>query len=87
MTYLTLTRTDIFKAAVVIGAIAELKNNTGENNFMQKLIERMKLNYTKVDFQKEFEKRSILNFPEKLCSTTPLLLLHGTNDTRVSTDN
>lgn len=87
MTYLTLTRTGIFKAAVVIGAIGELRNNSGENNFMQHLIERMKLNYTDVDFQNEFEKRSILNFPGKLCRTTPLLLLHGTNDNRVSPED
>jgi predicted esterase len=28
--------------------------------------------------------RSVINFPEKLCKTTPILLLHGTADERVS---
>lgn len=31
----------------------------------------------------ELQKRSALFWPEKLCNTTPLLIMHGTRDNRV----
>lgn len=82
MIYLTLTRTDIFKAAVVLGGIANLRCNAEESRFMKRLYE-ISLGLDDADHFKEIcESRSIINFPEKL-NHTPLLLVHGTADNRV----
>lgn len=82
MTYLTLTRTDIFKAAIVVGGIADLKCSSQESKFMQHLY-KSSVEPDDKEFLQKCNERSIINFPEKLCSTTPLLLLHGTADNRV----
>lgn len=83
MTYLTLTRTNLFKAAIVIGGIANLRCNAEESKFMRRLFEHSLGNYTEEQFKKRCEERSIVNFPEKLAKETPLLLIHGNNDERV----
>lgn len=83
MTYLTHTRTDIFKAAIVIGGIANLRCNSEESKFMKRLYEITMGKSSTDDFKQRCESRSIINFPEKLSKNTPLLLLHGTADDRV----
>lgn len=83
MTYLTLTRTKIFRAAIAIGGIADLNCNSHESTFMKKLYEITMGKSGSENFKKECESRSIINFPEKLSDTTPILLLHGTADERV----
>lgn len=83
MTYLTLTKTNIFKAAIVIGGIANLRCNSLESKFMKRLYEITMGKTNTDDFKKRCESRSIINFPEKLSKNTPLLLLHGTADDRV----
>lgn len=83
MTYLTLTRTDLFKAAIVIGGIANLRCNSEESKFMKRLYEVTMGKADTEDFRTKCEARSIINFPDKLSRTTPLLLLHGTADDRV----
>ncbi|MFN3872577.1 MAG: alpha/beta hydrolase family protein [Ignavibacterium sp.] len=83
MTYLTLTRTNIFKAAVVLGGIANLRCNADESKFMRRLYEHSLGNFTDEEFKRRCEERSIINFPEKLPKETPLLLIHGNADERV----
>lgn len=83
MTYLTLTKTDIFKAAIVIGGIANLRCNADESKFMKKLYEHTMGNYGSDDFAEKCGSRSIVNFPEKLSENTPVMMLHGTADNRV----
>ena len=83
MTYLTLTKTNLFKAAIVIGGIANLRCNAEESKFMRRLYENSLGNFTDEQFRKRCEERSIVNFPEKLSKETPLLLIHGNNDERV----
>jgi len=83
MTYLTLTKTNIFKAAIVIGGIANLRCNSEESKFMKRLYEVTMGKSGTEDFKQKCESRSIINFPEKLSKNTPLLLLHGTADNRV----
>lgn len=79
MTYLTLTKTDKFKAAISTGGISNLQCTSNESNFMKKLFHSNKLvldkNYC---FQ-----RSIINLTDKYSKSTPTLLLHGTKDNRV----
>lgn len=83
MTYLTLTKTNIFKAAIVIGGIANLRCNAEESKFMRRLYEHSLGDYTEEQFKKRCEERSIINFPEKLSKQTPILLIHGNADERV----
>lgn len=83
MTYLTLTRTSIFKAAIVIGGIANLRCNSDESKFMKRLYEITMGKADTENFRRSCESRSIINFPQKLPKNTPLLLLHGTADDRV----
>jgi dipeptidyl aminopeptidase/acylaminoacyl peptidase len=83
MTYLTLTRSDIFKAAVTLGGIANLRCNSEESRFMRKLYEQTMGKYGESDFNIKCESRSIIKFPEKLSKTTQLLIIHGNEDDRV----
>lgn len=83
MTYLTLTSSDIFKAAVILGGIANLRCSADESKFMRRLYEHTLGKYGEDEFKQKCESRSIVNFPEKLSKTTPLLIIHGNNDDRV----
>lgn len=83
MTYLALTRTDIFKAAVITGGIANLRCNSEESRFMRHLYELSMGNPSTEDFNNKCKERSIINFPEKISKETNLLLLHGTADDKV----
>jgi dipeptidyl aminopeptidase/acylaminoacyl peptidase len=83
MTYLTLTKTNIFKAAVVTGGIANLRCNAEESKFMKRLYDHA-FDKTKPEaFKNICETRSIISFPEKLSKNTPILMIHGTSDERV----
>ncbi len=83
MTYLTLTKTNIFKAAVVLGGIANLRCNSDESKFMRRLYEHTLGRYVEPEFKDICETRSIVNFPEKLSKTTLILIIHGNADNRV----
>jgi dipeptidyl aminopeptidase/acylaminoacyl peptidase len=84
MTYLTLTKDHRFKAAAVLGGIANLRCDSDESKYMRKLYEHSKGKYDQQDFKAGCEARSIVNFPEKLSMTTPMLIIHGNADDRVS---
>lgn len=83
MTYLTLTRSQKFKAAVVTGGIADLRCNAEESKFMKRLYEVTMGQHDSPNFYSTCQSRSIVNFTEKLSPTTPILILHGTADKRV----
>jgi dipeptidyl aminopeptidase/acylaminoacyl peptidase len=83
MTYLTLTKTNLFKAAIVLGGIANLRCNSDESKFMRRLYEHTLGRYEESEFKSRCETRSIVNFPEKLSKTTPMLIIHGNADNRV----
>ena len=83
MTYLVLTKNYNFKCAVISGGIANLRCSSDESPFMRKLFETTMGKYADEEFKKKCESRSIVNFPEKLSKSTPMLILHGTEDNRV----
>lgn len=83
MTYLILTKSDIFKAAVVTGGIANLRCNADESRFMKRLYEATMGKYGEENFVEKCNSRSVINFAGKLSGSTPLLILHGTDDDRV----
>ncbi len=83
MTYLTLTKTCRFKAAVVGGAASDLRMimDTRLDTFETVYIENIP-NY--LDHKAEsLNSRSAINRVEDICKTTPILMLHGTADWRV----
>lgn len=80
MTYLVLARNRNFKCAILSGAISNLKQNSEENPEMKGKYKRI---ISEEDFEQELEKRSAVNFVERLPSI-PYLLLHGGSDTTVS---
>ncbi len=78
MVYLTLLRTDKFKAAISSGGISTI-NFSSENKFLKNLLKHYGGNLT----EKLCYERSVINFMDNFHKTTPLLILHGTNDKRV----
>jgi len=76
MTYLTLMRNSNFKCAVLVGAISNLKDyvltSDNRNSIYKKII-------GEDNFEKKLEKRTIINFVEKL-PRIPYLLMHGKSD-------
>ncbi len=83
MTYLALTKSNLFKCAIVSGGIANLRCNSDESKFMRRLYEVTLGKYSEDEFNNKCESRSIINFADKLSKNTPLLILHGTDDKRV----
>lgn len=83
MTYLTLTKNHNFNCAVISGGIANLGCSSDESRFMRKLFEVTMGDYGDEKFKQKCDARSIVNFPERLSRTTPMLILHGTADNRV----
>lgn len=82
MTYLILTKSNLFKAAIVTGGIADLRCNSEQSSFMRKLYKSSFGSGGSGRFEELCYSRSIINFPEKLADT-PLLLIHGADDERV----
>ncbi len=87
MTYLALTKSTKFKAAIVTGGITNLNCNFDESTFIKRLFETSLKNSDSSNFQEECNSRSIINFADKLSKNTPLLILHGTADRRVPPHN
>ncbi len=83
MTYLSLTKTDRFKTAIVNAGITNLSCNINESKFMKHLYDNAFNKVNEKDFKRFCEERSVINFADKLPESTPLLLLHGTADKRV----
>ena len=83
MTYLSLTKTDIFKCAIVNGGIANLRCSSDESPFMRRLYEATMGKYKEKEFYEKCESRSIVKFADRLSKKTPLLIIHGTHDERV----
>lgn len=84
MTYLALKRSDIFKAVIISGGIADLHCNAQESRFMRMLYREKLGEMDSAGFKEKCMERSVINFADKLPRTAHYLLLHGTGDERVS---
>jgi len=88
MTYLTLTKTDIFKAAITSGGISFLDcSKEKRDQYLQFLFDLTSEKLSDLDYDEICKSRSVINFPEKISKTTNLLLIHGTNDDKVPYEN
>ncbi len=84
MTYLTLMQTTRIKAAVVGGALSDLQmmDNSRDGEMGVYVFSELIPNYD-TDKEHVIRQRSAVFNADKLCKTTPILLLHGTADWRV----
>jgi len=82
MAYLALTKTDIFKCAVLVGAISDLKQNIADN---PNGLKGYKIYLGEKNLEDKIIQRSAINFADKLPSI-PYLILHGGGDDTVSPD-
>lgn len=83
MTYLVLCRTDRFKAAVISGGITDLRCSDRQNPLTGNFFTAYMQENPAANTEEECRKRSVIYFPERLASSTPILLMHGTADNRV----
>lgn len=81
MTYIALTKTKKIKAAVIGGAPADLAAELTLRPKMEDLYASLIPGYTNNKVA-ELRKRSAISWPDKLCPSTPILILHGTKDVR-----
>ena len=81
--FLTLKRTNQIKALAVIGGASDLVKELEFRPFMEKVYKRQIPNYLE-NKNAELTKRSVVNWVSSLPKTTPILLLHGESDKRVS---
>jgi dipeptidyl aminopeptidase/acylaminoacyl peptidase len=84
MTYLALKKSCRFKAAVVTAGLANAFTTIAGRPEMEKnVFNELVPNYLS-DKVTQLTLRSAVCWPEKLCKTTPLLVMHGSSDWRVS---
>ena len=83
MTYLCLKKSNKFKAAAVGGALSDLRMTmeTRPDTFETVFIDLIPGYLQNKD--KCLDERSAIIFADKICKTTPVLMLHGTADWRV----
>ncbi len=83
MTYLALTRTERIQAAVIRCGVADLTGWTEDRSDMQQVYEELIPGFSPGD-ESALKRRSAVYWAEKLCKTTPILLMQGTADWRVN---
>lgn len=84
MAFAMLTRTTRFRAAVTFGAPTMI-DSVDTHAYIRATMKKHLPPGSDVD--EEARKRSVLRWADKLCPTTPLLVLHGTGDRRVTPDH
>ncbi len=83
MTYLTLMRTNEFKAACVGGGLSDLYlMMSSRNDNFETVYQEVIPNY-ETDKKKALDSRSAIKNVDKISKTTPVLMLHGSADWRV----
>lgn len=83
MTYLALARTTRFSAAVVGAGMSDAFESIAARPQMETVFRELAPNYDK-EKEAQLAARSAIRWPDKLAKNTPILLLHGTADWRVS---
>lgn len=84
MTYILLRQSCAFKAAVVGAGPTDLAAQVAERPVMEtRVIAELVPDYY-ANKEAELRKRSAIHWPDELCKTTPLMIMHGSADWRVS---
>jgi dipeptidyl aminopeptidase/acylaminoacyl peptidase len=82
--YIMLSRTDIFKAAVISGGITNICRPYEENRLIKGVYGKVLGSPGTEEFKNNCNVRSAINFADKLSADTAYLIIHGTNDERIS---
>lgn len=83
MTYLALARTDRVRAAVIRCGVSDLTNWTEDRKDMEAVYRDLIPGFG-TDSENALKIRSAVHWPEKLCRTTPILIMQGAADWRVN---
>ncbi len=84
MTYLALKNTCKFKAAVVTSGLANAFENIKSRPDMETGVYSELIPDYKINKEAELKARSAIFWADKMCKTTPLLIMHGSADWRVN---
>ncbi len=87
MTYMALMKTGIFKAAITIGGVSNLRCDKKRSKFVTKLVERNYGKITEERYRELCETRSVIKHAQKINKETPLLIIHGVSDDRVPVED
>ena len=83
MTYLALTKTDRFRAAVVGAGVSDSFDTVARRPEMESEVYSQLVPNWEAVRESALEARSAIRWPDKLHKQTPILLLHGSSDWRV----
>jgi dipeptidyl aminopeptidase/acylaminoacyl peptidase len=83
MAYLALARTDRFAAAVILSGLTDLGDYLQRRPEMEERVFAKLVPDYRANREAAILRRSPIRWPEKLCKTTPILMLHGGADWRV----
>lgn len=84
MTYRVLASTDKIKCAVIISGLADLYRSMENISELKSVYEKYFGRIDDSEFGIKMTERSAVNFAGKISKNTDILLIHGTNDNRVS---
>jgi dipeptidyl aminopeptidase/acylaminoacyl peptidase len=84
MTYSALTKTNRIKAAIIGSGMANSFNTVNERADMENEVYAELVPHYKADREAALKARSAVYFADKMSKTTPLLIMHGSSDWRVS---
>jgi dipeptidyl aminopeptidase/acylaminoacyl peptidase len=84
MTYLALARTDRIRGAVVGSGMADAFDQVARRPEMEQGVFAELVPDWTADREAALAAHSAVRWPEKLCKSTPILLLHGSADVRVN---
>jgi dipeptidyl aminopeptidase/acylaminoacyl peptidase len=84
MALLALRRSDRFRAAVLVGSLSDLERMAADRPVMLEVYEDLFGTPDTTEFRRRMDQRSGVNWPGELPVDTPILILHGGSDWRVS---
>lgn len=84
MTYRVLSLTERIECAVVVSGLADLFRSERKKNDLADVYVRLFGSEFEEEFINRKKERSAVYFAEKICRDTEILLIHGTNDRKIS---
>ncbi len=83
MTYQLLTKLKFIKCAVIVAGLADLRANFERNIKLKKKFNLLFPNALEDRIEEEIKKRSAVDFHKDIDKDTPIMLIHGTSDSKV----
>jgi dipeptidyl aminopeptidase/acylaminoacyl peptidase len=84
MALLALKRSGRFRAAVLVGSMSDLERMAADRPVMLEVYEDLFGTPDSTEFKRRIRARSGVRWPDELPADTPILILHGGADWRVS---